>query len=86
MHEIADPLNGYLCPRIGVDISLIERVVALAGKDRRQPVAPACSHGRENTQLVIHHYIMSRWIETLNVGQHTFFVNIDENATLNGVP
>ncbi len=60
--------------------------MALADEDGGQAVLPGVFHSSKNVQLVIDHDVAGTWIPLLNVLQHLFLVNIDEDMTLDGVP
>jgi hypothetical protein len=62
----------------------IERIVALPDEDGGD--APSRSlHGRQDAQLVVHHHVVPRRIPALDVVEHQFLVDVDQNVPVNGL-
>src|SRR3954468_9751087 len=60
--------------------------MTLACKDSRNALAPDRLHCREDPELIVDHNVSSSRVPALDVGEHLFLVNVDEDATVDGLP
>jgi len=84
--KFADARQGEIRARVGGGDARIERVMALARKDRRDACTPRALHRRQDAQLVIHHHVVRSRVTLLHGGQHFLLVQVDEHAPLHGIP
>ena len=68
------------------DELLVERVVALARKDRRHAVAPDLLHRGEDPHLVVHEHVALGGVAPLDVLELLLLVDVHEHVALEGVP
>ena len=85
VQQIAD-LVDRLVDRRAVPRRLLNRVVALLGKDGGHSIAPGCLHGGEDAGLVVNEHVMSSRIAALNVLQLFLLVDVNENIAGQRLP
>ena len=66
--------------------SVITSIVTLARKDGRQTLGPRLLHFGEDRKLVIDHDVTGSRVEARDVVQHALLVNIDQDASFDGIP
>ena len=85
LKQIADVFYGYVSRRIFRKDLRILCIMALPGKNGREPLAPCLFHGRQDTQLVVHHDILICRIPLFHIRELELFMNIDEDVVVNGL-